>query len=128
MNYQPQGKRNMQLNYPDNLTADERIEFTAVNLFSHNVLRDQGGETKQPCWLCMSVEAKQEARVKRAEWYNAHQRPIVPVQVDNVHSLSLFERILTSAAASMMQQWVNVEAQYKKLRDEEHNPQAFFVS
>lgn len=112
-------------NFPDNLTADERKEFTAVNLIAHNILRDSS-EARQPCWLCMSKEAKQEARQMAADWFNKAGRPLVPVRVSDECSLRQFENQITDAAAPLMQQWIDAEARYKELRAE-NNPQAFFT-
>ena len=112
----------MKLEFPDNLTAEEQAEFTAVNLVAHNVLREQK-EARQPCWLCMSDEAKQDARQKAAKWYNENAHPSLPVQEDT----ALLERLLAPAAEPLMQQWVNTEAEYKRLRVEDRNPQAYFV-
>lgn len=116
----------MKLNFPDILTIEERAEFTAVNLVAHNVIRDQS-EKKQPYWLCMSDEAKDMARGEAAKWFNYHKMPVIPIQVDNEYNLSLFEKILKPAAQPMMQQWVNAEAEYKRLRVEENDPTAFFA-
>jgi len=119
----------MHLRFPENLTAEEQAEFTCVNLIAHNVMRDEAKRKRDevlPCWLCMSVEARQEARQMAADWYNANARPIVPIDVNHEIGLKQFERQLEPAAASMMQQWITAEAEFKRLRVEENNPRAFF--
>ena len=114
------------MNFPEILTEQEQKEFTAVNMLAHTVLRDQN-TAKQPCWLCMSNEAKEDARKLSASWFNGAKRPIIPVRTDSEVSLAQFERQVAPILADMMQQWVDAEAEYKRLRVEEHNPVAYFA-
>ena len=114
------------MNFPEILTLQEQEEFTAVNMLAHNVLREQS-TAKQPCWLCMSNEAKEEARILAASWFNGNKYPIAPVRTDSERSLAQFERQIAPILADMLQQWVDAEAEYKRLRVEEHNPVAYFA-
>lgn len=113
----------MNLTFPENLTDEERAEFTAVNFLAHNVLRNQSTD-KQPCWLCMSDEAKQSAREQAVAWFNGAQQPIIPFDARNEHSMAQFEKVIEGSIGHLIQQWVTAEAEYKTLRAE--NPRAYF--
>lgn len=113
------------MNFPENLTTEEQAEFTPLNFIAHNVLREQSS-AKQPCWLCMSNEAKQEARQKAVDWFNQNKNPIIPFSLNDPNTIKVLNRDVQAAVGHLIPQWIKAEAEFKRLRVEENNPLAFF--
>lgn len=85
-------------------------------------LKSQQDGTTPPCWLCMSEEAKQQAREDLVVYFNEKTRPLTPFTED---LLRTYCGRLQGVAASL-QSWQDAELHYKTLR-EAGNPAAFFA-
>lgn len=104
------------------LTQEERAELTPFHMLAIAVLRETS-DAIQPCWLCLSEEAKQEARQKVVEWFNGQQPHL------GMNEQDLAEYAEQAFGYSVQYKtWVEAETELKRLREEDHNPQAFFAT
>jgi hypothetical protein len=105
-------------------TKEEELQFTTANAIAYDLLRFNDPETIHPCWLCMSDESKNEARLNTVEWLNINANPLFPV---NYKTLDAFcERKFKDATQDLVEKWKDVELAAKKER-ELNNPLAFFM-
>jgi hypothetical protein len=109
------------------LTPEQEAEFTIFNCAVYDLHRTecQQRESIPPCWLCMSDNAKQEAKEKFAAWLSGAMQVVVPftVEVAERKTNERFGDKLDHAVKA----WKSAELEYKRLREDENNPRAFFV-
>ncbi len=79
------------------LTDEERAELTCINFLAHTLARDVNPGTIQPCWLCMSEEAKERLRLAAVKWFNDQHFMIVDVEYDNARMMQMMEDKLQRA-------------------------------
>lgn len=108
-----------------NLTAIQEAEFTLLNALAFDLLRvtSQKDGTHTACWLCMSDEAKQEARAAFLKYLDQVVPGILP---HAEKAAEHFANDMPSTFASRIAKWREAEIEYKRLRDE-GNPWAYFA-
>lgn len=101
-------------------TAEELQEFTALNCVAFDMYRKdcQDKGVVPPCWLCMSVEAKEEARKNVLDLLS--RKYFVPISEAN-----FVKFVPDSWADQHVKSWKEVELTFKQMR-EDGNPRAFF--
>lgn len=104
------------------LTTEELAEFTPLNAAAFDLIRTRAQEKNivPPCWLCMSDEAKDQARQDLVDYFNT-----------NGHSCTLGNLTQTinhtaNSVSPMIESWKQAELSYKAHR-ESGNPQAYFA-
>jgi hypothetical protein len=103
-------------------TKEEELQFTAANAIAYDLLRSKRSHLV-PCWLCMSDEAKKEARIATVDWLKI-ANPLIPV---NIYTLDVFcEENLLQLIAGVIEKWKIAELERKKERAL-NNPLAFFM-
>jgi len=102
-------------------TKEEELQFTAANAIAYDLLRSKCNHDI-PCWLCMSDEAKKEARIATVDWLNANANPLIPV---NIYTLDVFcEENFLQLMAGLIEKWKIAELERKKEKAL-NNPLAF---
>ncbi len=104
------------------LTPDERKEFNFLNFLAFDIARLEASKKDQkiPMWLCTSEESREEYRKNAIKTVNEMAgRKLQPHAV---------EAILSNAPGmpEKLKAWKEWETEFKRLRVEENNPQAFF--
>lgn len=106
------------------LTAKEEAEFTAFNAAAYDLVRMNAHHagTIPPMWLCMSEEAKAEARrsFSRFLWEKSN------IVVNNDDELRRAVPGLSESLNRGVAQWKAAELEMKKERAA-GNPRAFFA-
>ena len=96
-------------------TAEEAAHFTITNAAAFDLLRTQ--PSRPPMWLCMSEEAREDARVKLAARLG--------VQRDDLdEKLRMFGASI--AGQDCLSRWRAMELEAKRLRDA-GEPRAYFA-
>lgn len=107
-------------------TEEEAAEFTAINraAVDHIMVKAQKEPNVDisPCWLCMSVEARSQAREDLVSYLNEQMRPIVPITLET--ATKAVER--TPGIQHSITMWKKAELAHKKER-EGGNPRAYFM-
>lgn len=109
------------------LTPEQEAEFTIFNCAVYDLHRTecQQRESIPPCWLCMSDNAKKEAKEKFASWLSGAMQVLVPFTVERAEK-HVAEQFGTKLA-DKVRLWKEAELEYKRIREDEHNPRAFFA-
>ncbi len=107
------------------LTAAEESEFTLFNAATFDLLRQESRGTKIPLWLCMSPEARQEAKQKFATWLSGAVHAIVPMTVEFAEKY--VQKNWSGRLGELVSRWKSMELEAKRIREDEGNPGAFFV-
>jgi len=106
------------------LTQEEQSEFTPINRAALDLLlqKQREGGSINPCWLCMSEDARQKAREDLISYLNEQKRPIVPMTIET--ATKAIERLPNMQEA--IDGWKRAELSLKKER-EAGNPRAYFM-
>jgi hypothetical protein len=105
------------------LTAEELAEFTITNCVAFDLYRSEAKAIGQvpPCWLCLSVEAKEEARKRFFEAMGRRVGQTIVCEAD-------FLRLLPDGwGGREVDVWKALETSHKYERDVCGNPRAFFA-
>ena len=108
---------------PSIFTTEELSQFTLTNCLAFDLVRVESKNSGKipPCWLCMSEEARSEARQKLAEWFSNQGGHSIHAD-DLPRSLQHLEKPMQT----QILQWQNAELAMKEARLE-GNPRAFFA-
>jgi hypothetical protein len=111
------------------LTPEQESEFTIFNCAVYDMHRKESRETESipPCWLCMSDNAKQTAKEKFAAWFSGAVHAIVPMSVADVER-RVQREFNSPVMLDSVAKWKAAELEYKRLREDENNPRAFFAA
>ncbi len=106
-----------------NLTPEEEAVLTPFNAVAFDMLRAEYAEknTCPPCWLCMSTEAREEAREKTRFFL---QFKVGPLGMSMEDAEALAQRAL--GGSEVVSRWREAELAFKRMRAE-GNPRAWFA-
>ncbi len=106
------------------LTPEEEAEFTTLNLAAFSLLNEES-DAIQPCWLCMSADAKLDARQRFVRWLQK--------KTGVLRDLEQTERycdpggLQPTSLQHQMAIWKENELIAKRARVDENNPHGFFA-
>jgi len=106
---------------------NEEAEFTILNCVAFDYARKEAKDRGQliPCWLCMSVEAREAARTKLLESMSRMMGMGARITESNFDLLMSSE--MAVKLAILTKKWREAELEYKKLREEGNPCRAFFA-
>jgi hypothetical protein len=108
------------------LTPEQEAEFTIFNCAVYDLHRKQClGVSIPPCWLCMSDNAKTEAKEKFVAWLSGAMQVLVPLTVER--AIQIVNERFSRSMAESVRLWKDAELEFKRLREDENNPRAFFA-
>ncbi len=112
------------MHYPSNLTPEEIAELTPLNAIAFDLARTKSEHTL-PRWLCLSQESKKEFLDGAVKFFN-EVFAVLPLDANSEKSLAAANAMLDERIGAVVQRWINEEAEFKRMREEENNPRAFF--
>jgi hypothetical protein len=110
------------------LTEEESAEFNLFNLLAFDLHRIRAREKNviPTMWLVTSPEVREQMRQDVVSYYSVqHMLDCGVPGPDREGFLERIEPLLPKFQASL-DTWREMETEYKRLRDEEHNARAFF--
>lgn len=98
-------------------TPEEEAEFTTLNLAAFSLLAEES-DAIQPCWLCMSAEAKRNAQQRFVRWLQKKTGILRNLE----QAESCLPRLERQVAT-----WKENELIAKRVRVDDNNPHGFFA-
>lgn len=107
------------------LTPEEEAEFTVFNCQAYELYRMQCIGVMIPYrWLCMSQEAKDQAREKFATWLTQAMQSNVPFTVER--AVEIINEKADNKMREAVESWKNSELHYKCIAKEENNSRPYY--
>ena len=110
---------------PIQFTAEEEAQFTTLNYAAFDLVLVTGKNKNEapPAWLCTSEKSREEAVQRLLGWAKV-RLPRQPVAWSKESLATVLSNV--PDIKSGVTKWRNSELELKRLREEEHNPRAFF--
>lgn len=124
------------------LTAEEEACFSGISYMAFSSMREAKPDCNIPCWLCTDPKIREEERQKAitvvrkafaAKQGKAFKGKGQVFQANShwINSMLTEKSIEQTLMAShpvrkQVEEWKRYELELKRIREEEHNPRAFF--